>query len=414
MRILFVVHAYKPAWRVGGPIHSVSALAEHLVGLGIEVHVYTSDSNLDQKLDITSNVPLVVNGVFVTYFRTLNPYKYIFPFSSYFNQSIGPLFSPKYSSTLFQTIRSFDIVHTHLPFNYLSLMAAIAAFANNVPLVYHQRGVLDPARLEYRALKKQLYINLFEKRIMRRAKKLIALTKYEKDVYSMYAPKTPCSLIPNGITLPVDDCRTPEHIEYLSFLSIKSYHQVVLFMGRLHPTKGAELLIHAFSKAASRVPNILLVICGPDEHGLEAGLRELARDLMISNQVVFPGMVSGFKKTVLLQRSNLFCLPSVAEGFSIAILEALSYSTPVLISEGCHFPEVKESKAGWIFRLTENDCAYALTQALSNPRRLKAYGENARDLVIRSYQWPQIADQFVNLYESILHDNPGLDLAAQR
>ena len=69
MKILFVVHGYKPAWRVGGPIVSVSALAEHLAKRGHEVTVFTTNMNLDQKLDVPLKTPIRIEGVDVYYFQ---------------------------------------------------------------------------------------------------------------------------------------------------------------------------------------------------------------------------------------------------------------------------------------------------------------------------------------------------------
>ena len=69
MKILFAVHGYKPAYRIGGPIVSVAALAERLVAKGHEVTVFTTNSNLDQDLDVETDRPHLIDGVEVWYFR---------------------------------------------------------------------------------------------------------------------------------------------------------------------------------------------------------------------------------------------------------------------------------------------------------------------------------------------------------
>src|SRR5206468_4081368 len=69
LRILFTVHGYKPAWRIGGPIISVSSMAEALARRGHEVIIFTSNSNLDRDLDVPTNRPIDVDGVQVWYFE---------------------------------------------------------------------------------------------------------------------------------------------------------------------------------------------------------------------------------------------------------------------------------------------------------------------------------------------------------
>src|SRR5262245_12923475 len=95
MRIIFTVHGYKPAWRVGAPITSVSSLAEGLVRRGHEVTVLTSNSNLDQDLEVPTNTPIDVDGVRVFYFDRSEPLKQLFPGVSYFAKSMGYLYSSR-------------------------------------------------------------------------------------------------------------------------------------------------------------------------------------------------------------------------------------------------------------------------------------------------------------------------------
>src|ERR1043166_4787482 len=91
------------------------------------------------------------------------------------------------------------------------------------------------------------------------------------------------------------------------------------------------------------LPNAVLTIAGPDEWGLEAQWRQRTHE---RGRVVFPGMVSGDEKADLLARADLFCLPSTAEGFSNAVLEALASATAVMLSPQCNFPEVESANAG--------------------------------------------------------------------
>ena len=94
MRILFSALGYKPAYRIGGPVVVVTALAENLVKRGHQVVVFTSNSNLDEDLEVPMNQPVMVDGVEVWYFEHKEPLKKYLPFVPYISQSVGYLYLP--------------------------------------------------------------------------------------------------------------------------------------------------------------------------------------------------------------------------------------------------------------------------------------------------------------------------------
>lgn len=397
MRILFSVHGYKPAWRIGGPVVSVSSLAETLVDKGHEVTVFTTNSNLDQDLDVPTDRLIDVDGVQVRYFRREEPLKRFLPHVKYLSQSIGTLYTPDMAAELQTMAGQVDLMHTHMPFVYPTLATARAAFRAGVPLFYHQRGVFDPQRLKFRALKKAMYLSLIEKPILRKATTLIGLTEAERESYAALGVSTPCRVIPNGISLP-----PPPSVErndlVLRGLGIEPHHQVVLFMGRLHPIKGADRLLEAFEPVSRRHPSALLVLAGPDEFGIESAFKLRAQGAGLAGRVLFPGMVSGERKSALLHRADLFCLPSDAEGFSMAILEALAHATAVLISPRCFFPEVESAKAGQIVEPTAPRLEQALDELLAQPQVLKAMGRAGKALVADRYTWESVTAQMLDAY----------------
>ncbi len=398
MRILLSVHGYKPAWRIGGPAISVPALAEGLVHRGHDVTVFTTNSNLDVNLDVCTDRIVDVDGVKVRYFNREEPLKHFLPNIKYFNQSIGSLYAPDMSEALQKISSSVDLMHTHLPFIYPTLATARAAKRGGIPLFYHQRGVFDPARLKFRGLKKKVYLSLIEKPILRQATTLIALTDAERESYQALGISTPCRVIPNGIDLP--NMRSSEFnaIAAENF-NIEARHQVILFMGRLHPIKGVDKLLAAFEKVASKFPNALLVLAGPNEYGVERDFIMRVQASGLNQRVRFPGMVSGIAKTALLYRADLFCLPSDAEGFSMAILEALAHKTAVLISPRCFFPDVEKFGAGMIVEATVGGVEMGLNKLLVHPDLLKLMGESGYDLVREKYTWNRVTDMMIDAYE---------------
>ncbi len=396
MRILFAVHAYKPAWRVGGPILSVSALAETLVRKGHEVIVFTSNSNLDEDLDVPVNQAVGVEGVEVWYFRRRAWLKKAFPWVPYLTKSMGFLYAAEMARRLEEHVPSVDAVHTHLPFVYPTWAAARAARRFGKPLFYHQRGVFDPARLRFRSLKKALFIRAVERPTMRSATTLIALTDAEVASYRALGVETPCRVVPNGID--VESYAGGDRRRAEELWGIPRDAQVVLFLGRLHPIKGADRLLDAFQRLATRNDRAVLVLAGPDEWRLEKRFRKRLGETGLSNRVRFPGMVAGREKINLLARADLFVLPSDAEGFSVAMLEALASGTAVLLSPGCHFPEVAAAGAGRIVPLEVPAIAEAVAGLLSNPDELLAMGDRGRALVRARYSWDRITDTMIEVY----------------
>jgi glycosyltransferase involved in cell wall biosynthesis len=300
------------------------------------------------------------------------------------------------AAALDSTVPSVDVVHTHLPFNYPTYAAAHAAFAHGKPLFYHQRGVFDPERLKFRSLKKTLYLNLVEKPILRKATTLIALTEAEVSSYRRLGIETPCRVIPNGID---SGAYGTPNVSTLEPLGIKPEQKVILFLGRVHPIKGADRLLEAFMRVQADFPDAILVLAGPDEFGLEASLKNRSDVLFQARRVIFPGMIHGELKTQLLSRADLFCLPSDAEGFSMAVLEAMASRTAVLLSPGCHFPDVESEGAGLIADSSPAVLASTLATLLGDKERLTKMGRAGANLVASRYGVDRMVKLTLDTYE---------------
>ncbi|HTV51508.1 MAG TPA: glycosyltransferase, partial [Steroidobacteraceae bacterium] len=153
----------------------------------------------------------------------------------------------------------------------------------------------------------------------------------------------------------------------------------LLFLGRIHPKKGCDLLIKAFAAVASRDPELRLVIAGPDSLGSRRKLAHLVRHLGVEQRVIWTGMLRGDAKYGALRSAQAFVLPSHQENFGIAVAEALACGTPVLISNKVNiWREVLESGAG----LVEEDSVTGTTAMLerwmgATAEQRVAYGRSA-------------------------------------
>ncbi len=123
----------------------------------------------------------------------------------------------------------------------------------------------------------------------------------------------------------------------------------LLFLGRLHEKKGCDLLIRAFARTAATVPEVHLVMAGPDHEGLKAKLQRMAEKHGIASRVHWPGMIAGDIKWGAIRASDAFVLPSHQENFGVAVIEALAVARPVLISNQVNiWPDIKADGAGLI------------------------------------------------------------------
>lgn len=243
-------------------------------------------------------------------------------------------------------------------------------------------------------MKKRLFLNLYELPVCRRASALIALTEHERDTYRALGLKNRVECVPNGIDLPPS-----RHYEWpFPHFPVRKDAPLVLFMGRLHPLKGADIALNAFLQSRKAYPEARLVIAGPDEHGMSSDLVERAAAAGAGNAVLLPGAVKGDVKAALLSRANIFVLPTLTEGFSIAILEAMAHSCAVLTTTGAYFPEIEKAGAGWISERNAHEIGLRLSAAYCQPAELERIGDRGRRLVSREYTWDSVVDKLEALY----------------
>jgi glycosyltransferase involved in cell wall biosynthesis len=399
VHILYVAPGYKPAYRLGGPIWSISAIAEGMVARGHRVTVFATNGNGSEDLDVPTDRFVDVDGVAVRYFRRTEPLQRYLPWFKYVSQSIGYLYTPDLVPVLRTCLDQVDVVHTQMPFVYPTQAAARAAFVRGRPVFYSQRGVFDPSRLQFRSWKKSLYIRLVERPIMRRATGLVALTADEASSFRALGIETPVHLVPNGIDVERFR-RVPAGS--LSELGISDEHKVVLFLARLHQTKGADVLVDAFLRVAPRHPKSVLVLAGNDEQGLLPGLTARIASANAAARVMTPGLVTGELKLDLLARADLFALPSIGEGLSMAVLEAMASGTPAILSRECNLPIVETAGAGAVVERTVDQFARALDRFLQDDALRQAAADRAYALARDEFGWRPVLDRLEALYASAI------------
>ena len=132
---------------------------------------------------------------------------------------------------------------------------------------------------------------------------------------------------------------------------------------------------------------------------MRSACRALVEAAGIQSRVSFVGLIQNQAKAAALSSADIFVLPSFSEGFSSSVLEAMSYRCPVCITPGCNFPEVERSGAGLIVEADQPDTEKGLRQLMEmSDQERKAMGESAHRLVTGTYNWSEISDQMISLY----------------
>lgn len=398
MRVLRVCAYFAPAWIYGGPARSILESCQGLAELGEQVRVLTTTANGDAELDAPIGAPVETEGVETWY------YPRSYPRSAFH--------SPALYRAVREQVADFDVVQVHATLLPLGVVACRAAERAGVPYLVTPHGALDPWALRRKALKKALFLRLWERANLVRADAVVVLTEDEKRQVLRLAPGCRAVVAPNGQAPPDLDATPPRSMisEALPSLGARPY---VLFLGRLSPKKGLDLLIPAFAHAARAHPDWLLVVAGPDEGGMRLQVERLSRRHGISERVLLTGMVNGAIKTALIGHAGAFCLPSYSEGLPTAVIEAMMLERPVVLSRQCHMPEVGERGAGWVVDTSIEQVAAGLAEAMDLPDEREARGARGRALALERFSRDAAARRLRDLYRSCIEARAARSQAAR-
>jgi len=279
-------------------------------------------------------------------------------------------YSPKLDQWLMANYQRFDGAIVNGLWQYNGV-AARKALAGRKPYVVFAHGMLDPYfkdRYPLKHLKKLVYWIMQEHRTLNASKAVCFTSEEEKRVAGIGFPFCRFNrvVVPYGTMGPSGD---PEALKAAFFeiwpgLKGKRY---LLFLGRIHPKKGCDLLLEAFAKVAN--PELQLVMAGPDEIGWEAELKTQAARLGIAERITWTGMVRGDAKWGAFYGSEAFILPSHQENFGIAVADALACGVIPLISDKVNIaPDVAADGAG----LMESDTLEGTVKLIEDFQGLSA------------------------------------------
>jgi glycosyltransferase involved in cell wall biosynthesis len=326
MKILHVISSVNPDG--GGPIEGVRQLGGNLVSLGHRVEIASLDP---------PNAPYLRQNALPVH--ALGP------------AQLGYAFSTRFIPWLRANRRQYDAIVVNGIWQFHSFGAWCALHNSSTPYVLFTHGMLDPwfkKQYPLKHLKKWMYWPWAEYRVLRDARAVLFTCEEERLLARSSFWLYSCNeiVVGYGTAEPKGDPDSQLREFFARYPELRS-KRLALFMGRIHPKKGCDLLIKAFAKVLWEHSDWHLVIAGPDQVGWRQELDHHATQLGLGTRVTWTGMLGGTTKWGALRAAEIFVLPSHQENFGIAVAEALAVSVPVLISNKVNiWREIECDRAG--------------------------------------------------------------------
>ncbi|MEP2758487.1 MAG: glycosyltransferase [Hyphomicrobiales bacterium] len=364
----------------GGPSQTVTNLTDHLSNQSeFDIGLISQSRTSGKIVRCSENSTVLRNIAYSNYDMSL---------------SLG---LPHKKALAFSVVeRKPKILHQHGIWHPASRSAASISRANAIPLVIHPRGMLEPWALKFKAWKKRLAMKLYQNEDLLSARLFFATSEQEMLSIRSLGYTQPVAVIPNGV------------FQLDTLLSDSNYHRIqwkseknkIVFMSRLHPKKGLELLLEAWNLAHH--PDWLLQIAGPDESGYTKKLQNLICKYDLNDSVELIGEVSGKSKSDLLGNARIFILPSYSENFGVVVAEALSFGVPVITTTGTPWDSLRDRDCGWWVDPNVQSLTSAIRAAISmEDSEIDEMRCRAQRLA-GEFDWVQIANDTADVYRWIL------------
>ena len=285
--------------------------------------------------------------------------------------------------------RASDVVFVHSMWLPCVMRACRTALRAGTPLVRMPHGCLNPAALRHSAWKKTL-VSPLERRIMRRAACVLVTTDTEKAAVERWMRG---AVRVEAVGLGVDDLLTSD----LPPKRMDDGPKTFLFVGRLHPLKGLDLLLTALPERAQ------LRVIAPDENGAWARYEQLARRLGVAGRVTFLGVKTGAEKMREMREADALVLPTHSENFGFAVAEALVVGTPAITTKGAPWAGLETHRCGWWTDVDATALRTALADCAARSRaELAAMGARGRDWMLADFTWRTCSERVRNVICGII------------
>jgi glycosyltransferase involved in cell wall biosynthesis len=305
-----------------------------------------------------------------------------------------------------------DAVIIHGTWQYHAYATWRALRGSGIPYFVYTHGMLDPwfkRTYPLKHLKKWAYWPWADYRVLRDAQAVLFTTEQERLLarQSFWLYKANEVVVGYGTSAPPPDAERQRQAFLQRFPQLRG-QRILLFLSRIHPKKGVDLLIEAFAAVASVDPRLQLVIAGPDQVGWQASLQQRAPALGIADRITWPGMLNGDLKWGAFRCAELFCLPSHQENFGIVVAEALACGLPVAIAEPVNISaEVAAAGAGLVHDDTVAGTTAALRQWLALPADQQGQmGLGGEQLFREHFDFVSVARNLLPVLEAAIRQQP--------
>ena len=300
--------------------------------------------------------------------------------------------SPSMRRALRAAAERSEIMHDHSLWMMPNVYPAGAVRGTDCRLVVSPRGTLSPWALRHHRWRKRVMWLLHQRRALGAAALLHATSKAEHDDIRRMGLRASVAVIPNGIDLPELPRRDPG----------SGGRRRLLFLSRIHPKKGVDVLLRAWRNVQKGFEGWDLHITGPDNEGYLGRMKELAADLG-AERVTFTGPAYGTAKSAAYAEADLYVLPTHSENFGMTVAEALAHGTPAVVTRGAPWEGLETNDCGWWIDIGEGPLTECLRSALAaSSEDLRARGLRGREWMKRDFSWERIGSMMLETYEWLL------------
>jgi glycosyltransferase involved in cell wall biosynthesis len=301
--------------------------------------------------------------------------------------------SPTMKSDIERIVRegSVEYIHSHGLWQMPNIYAGQVAKKYNIPLIVSPRGALSEKAMKtgYKLIKSLFWI-FFQKKILISASCFHATSNDEYKDIRRIGFKQPVSIIPNGVDFQENEKKIDQPFKTL------------LFFGRLHPIKGVENLLYAWSEIYNFFPDWRLKIAGPGERQYVKKIKLISSTLSLQ-RVEFSGPLYGEDKWNAYRNADLYILPSFSENFGMTVAESLSVGTPVITTKGTPWSDLVDKKSGFWVDGNIESLVSCLHEALPDILQLRVMGENGKRWMIQDFSWDLVEKNMSIFYTWIIH-----------
>jgi glycosyltransferase involved in cell wall biosynthesis len=378
MNILHLIATLAP--ESGGPAQACLEMANAVAARGHSIAIYTTDFGGALPATVARHPSVEIRTFPVQWPRAWKP-------------------STPMAKAIAEEVERYDVVHLHSLYLFHDWVGGIMARRARVPYIVRPHGLLDPYIWQRHRLRKMVMEALFQTRVLNHASAIHYTSELEREISAPYAGPAPARVVPLGVSLDaLEDLPSPG--SFTAKFPAVTGKRIVLFLSRLHEKKGLDLLIPAFAAVRRGIPDLHLVIAGPDDGALER-TRTAVREHGIEGDVTFTGMLKGEDKLAAFAAASIFTLPSYSENFGIAVVEAMAAGLPAIITDQVNIHRDIAGHGALVVPCRAQPLAQALADLAGDPVRAQAMGVEARATVRRLYDWPNVAASLERMYAEV-------------